>query len=76
MNDYAILAPIVLLFVLGAVIALRSGVGATAAEAGVSNSGVRLVVGNFSALLLRVAGFLVVLMGLQSFVGFPKIFLW
>jgi hypothetical protein len=78
MTDYAILAPIALLLTLGAFIALRSGAAAVPGSSGVGTeeAGLRLVAGNFSAMLLRVLGYLVVLVVIQSVVGFPTLFYW
>jgi hypothetical protein len=76
MKESLILAPIVLLFSVGVFIALRSGSGETAGTSTEANGGVRLVAGNFSALLLRVVGYIAVLAAVQFFVGFPTIFMW
>jgi hypothetical protein len=76
MSAYANLVLIAVLLVLGAYIALRSGSGAVAERTGADGSEMRLVAGNFSALLLRVLVYLAVLAALQGLVGFPKMFLW
>jgi hypothetical protein len=80
MSDYAILALIALLLTLGAFIALRSGAGAAAVpgarRVGTEEAGLRLVAGNFSAMLLRVLGYLVILVVIQSCIGFPTLFFW
>lgn len=71
-----ILALIVGLLGLGAFIALGSGSGAVAGPLNPDEQGVRLVAGNFSALLLRLVGYLAVLVAVQGAVGFPSLFLW
>lgn len=78
MSDYMILAPIILLFTLGAFIALRSGAGAliVPTRGETEDVGLRLVAGNFSAMMLRVCGWLVILAAAQSLVGFPKLMPW
>ena len=76
MSEYMILVPIVLLLALGAFIALRSGSEALSNPATADGAGIRLVAGNFSALCLRVLGYLAVLIAVQGFVGFPSMFIW
>jgi hypothetical protein len=77
MNEYAVLAPIVLLFALGAFIALRSGADShSVARAGApAEAGARVVAGNMTAILLRLLGYVLVLLAMETFVGFPRIFI-
>jgi len=78
MKEYVVLAPIVLLIVLGAFIALRSGAnaGPVAGRLETGDGGIRMVAGNFSALLLRLVGFLALMLAFQSFLKFPSVFTW
>jgi hypothetical protein len=59
-----ILAPIILLLVVGAVIALRSGVHDLS-----TGQGYLQIAGNLSRMLLRVACYVVILLTLQSLIG-------
>ena len=59
-----ILAPIILLLVVGAVIALRSGVHDLS-----TGQGYLQIAGNLSKMLLRVACYVVILLTLQSLIG-------
>jgi hypothetical protein len=59
-----ILAPIILLLVVGAVIALRSGVHDLSA-----GQGYLQIAGNLSRMLLRVACYVAILLTLQSLIG-------
>ncbi len=76
MSEFAILIPIVVLLSLGVFIALRSGAGMMNTQTGSGEVGLKLVAGNFSALLFRVVGYLAVLLAVQGFVGYPSIFIW
>jgi len=60
-----ILGPILTLFFVGFVVALRSGVYSVA-----SADGVRKIAGNFTRTVLVLAGCLIVLAALQYLVGF------
>jgi hypothetical protein len=59
-----ILTPIILLLVVGAVIALRSGVHDLS-----TGQGYLQIAGNLSKMLLRVACYVVILLALQSLIG-------
>ena len=59
-----ILGPIILLLVVGAVIALRSGVHDLS-----TGQGYLQIAGNLSRMLLRVACYVVILLTLQSLIG-------
>jgi hypothetical protein len=59
-----IMAPIIVLLVVGAVIALRSGVHDLS-----TGQGYLQIAGNLSRMLLRVACYVVVLLTLQSLIG-------
>ena len=59
-----ILTPIILLLVVGAVIALRSGVHDLS-----TGQGYLQIAGNLSRMLLRVACYVVILLTLQSLIG-------
>jgi hypothetical protein len=59
-----ILAPIILLLVVGAVIALRSGVHDLS-----TGQGYLQIAGNLSRMLLRVACYVAILLTLQSLIG-------
>lgn len=76
MRDFLILIPVVVLFTLGVFIALRSGTGTISGQPNSDGTGVRLVAGNFSSLLMRFVGYLAVLIAVQHFIGFPSFFIW
>ena len=59
-----ILAPIIMLLVVGAVIALRSGVHDLS-----TGQGYLQIAGNLSRMLLRVACYVIILLTLQSLIG-------
>jgi hypothetical protein len=63
-EGFLILAPIIFLLVVGAVIALRSGVH----DLG-TGQGYLQIAGNLSKMLLRVACYVVILLTLQSLIG-------
>ncbi len=63
--------PILALLLSGAFIAARSGVARVS-----SAKDVRVIAGNFSAMLLRVAGYVVGLMLVQHFIGLRSSFGW
>jgi uncharacterized 2Fe-2S/4Fe-4S cluster protein (DUF4445 family) len=67
----AVATPILTLFLAGAFIAARSGV-----ERVSSGRDVLQIAGNFSAMLLRVAGYVVVLLLVQHFIGLRSTFGW
>ena len=67
----AVATPILTLFLAGAFIAARSGVDRVS-----SGRDVLQIVGNFSAMLLRVAGYVVVLLLVQHFIGLRSSFGW
>lgn len=67
----AVAVPILTLFLAGAFIAARSGVDRIS-----SGRDVVQVAGNFSAMLLRVAGYVVILMLVQHFIGLRSTFGW
>jgi hypothetical protein len=76
MSHYFILVPIALLFILGAFIALRSGSEDVLGPRDANAGGVRLIASNFSSMILRVAGYLALLLALQGFVRFPSFLIW
>jgi hypothetical protein len=59
-----ILTPIIFLLVVGAVIALRSGVHDLS-----TGQGYLQIAGNLSRMILRVAGYVVILLAIQSLIG-------
>ncbi len=63
-EGFLILGPIFLLLVVGAIIALRSGVG----QVETGRDYLRIV-GNLSQMLLRVAGYVVILLVVQYLIG-------
>jgi hypothetical protein len=63
-EGFLILAPIIFLLVVGAVIALRSGVHDLS-----TGQGYLQIAGNLSKMLLRVACYVVILLTLQSLIG-------
>jgi hypothetical protein len=65
MKEYMVLFPILGLFLLGGLIALKSG-----------GVGFRGIAGNFSAMLLRVVGYLAALFALQQAIGIPSYLSW
>ena len=68
MLHYIVLAPILSLFVLGLFITLRSGfVGAN------SMDGIKVIAGNFWAMVIRVVCYLAGLFMLQQVLGTPSI---
>ncbi len=67
MAHYFVLAPILSLFVLGLFITLRSGVAAAN-----SIGGIKVIAGNFSAMLIRVVCYLAGLFMLQEVLGTPS----
>lgn len=72
MQDYLILLPVLLLMVVGAAIALRSG-----AVAEIKNeSGLGLIAGNFSSMVVRVVGYLAALGLVERVIGSPTLFGW
>jgi hypothetical protein len=66
-----ILLPILGLLAVGLVLALNSGAVAAGAR-----GGLRVVAENFSAILIRVAGYLAVMMAVQRFIGSPPLMDW
>ncbi len=67
MQQYFVLAPIIVLFALGGFIALRSGVMSLYAE-----GGLRVVASNFSAIVVRVVCYLAGLFMVQQVIGSPS----
>ncbi|WP_337173640.1 hypothetical protein [Paludisphaera sp.] len=67
----AVTTPIMVLFLAGAFIAARSGVDRVS-----SGQDVLRIAGNFSAMLLRVAAYVVVLLLVQHFIGMRSTFGW
>jgi hypothetical protein len=65
MTDYMVLFLILGLFLLGGMIALKSG-----------GVGFRGIAGNFSAMLLRIVGYLAALFAVQHAIGFPSYLSW
>jgi hypothetical protein len=65
-NALFVLGPILGLLLVGLVITLRSGVASVS-----THQGVELLVGNLSQLLLQVAGYAIILLALQRFLGAP-----
>ena len=63
-KEIFILVPIVVLLLLGVAIALQSGLAGDGTQ-----PAKRCLVGNFSQLLLRLAGYGVALMAMQRFIG-------
>lgn len=76
MQEYAILIPIVALLMVGSLIALGSGSGSAVSSGLTGQPGLRLVAGNFSAMLLRVVAYLGVIIAVQMLIGIPRLFLW
>jgi hypothetical protein len=80
MIDYVILAPVVFLFTLGALLALGSGpaaVGGNGSGHSAAETGAfRTVAGNVPAFLFRVLAYLLLLIIVQSAIGFPWLWLW
>ena len=68
MSQFIVLAPILTLVALGAVITLRSG-----AVNINSRSGLRVMAGNFWAMLIRVACYLAGLLMLEQILGTPSL---
>jgi hypothetical protein len=68
MQQYMILVPVLVLFVLGLGIALRSG--AVASDPG--DGMLSIMAGNFSSLVVRVFGYLAALMLVQHVIGFRR----
>lgn len=64
LEGVAVVASITVLIVAGAVIALRSGVG----ELNTGRDYLRIA-GNLSQMLLRIAGYVAILMGVQYMIG-------
>jgi hypothetical protein len=62
---------IVGLLVIGIIVAARSGVVSTSRP-----EGVRLFLGNLSAVFIRIFGYLIGLAAVQEFIGFPIGFIW
>jgi hypothetical protein len=67
----AVVTPILLLFLAGAFIAARSGVDRVS-----TGNDVLRIAGNFSAIVLRVAAYVVVLLLVQHFIGLRSTFGW
>jgi hypothetical protein len=70
-QELLIFVPILFLLAAGAVIALRSGVGALE-----SCRDYRQVARNLAQMILRVAGYIVILLGVQYFIGLRSSLGW
>ncbi|GAC1473023.1 MAG: hypothetical protein NVSMB9_20970 [Isosphaeraceae bacterium] len=70
MNNYFILFPIAGLFIVGLVIALRSG--DVAGEVG--SGGLHSIAGTISAMFVRFLGYIAALLAVQQVIGTPSFF--
>jgi hypothetical protein len=71
MKDSWEMAPLLLLFLVGGLIALWSGVRRPA-----TGNELRVVAGNLSRMILRVLGYVAVLLVLQYWIGLRPVFGW